>query len=393
MRRDTHTTHTMELEKILQNTATDRYGERDTRYLGLVDDMERFRQSGDPLTGLRFVLDKIPQGSSILEFGPASGYMTRYLKEQLNCEVTIVELDPECAESASKYAADCFVGSAEDVGWSEWLGDRQFDAILFCDVLEHLRSPWDTLKWTTSHLKDDGSIFCSIPNVAHHTVIAHLLENEFEYFQYGLLDITHIRFFTARSIKDMLKYCDLKAVDQGNTSLALIDKNSPDPWFFRARTPWIAELQRSMLNLPQYTIFQYVVELKKNGSCFSQKEIDICEEECFDQKTPFTESLQIMVDKLGKKNTEILTLQKNLDERTTEISTLQEEKDALNSTRSELESQLQQSRESYMTLERQWHTLYDSKGRRIWNRLIRLSAVFLILPGWRRHFRNKYSLK
>lgn len=369
----------MELEKILQYTATERYGERDTQYWELVHNMTKLRENGERLTRLYFVLDKIRKGSKVLEFGPASGYMTRYLKEQLDCDVTIVELDPQCAESASKYAAECFIGSAEEIGWSEWLGDRQFDAILFCDVLEHLRSPWDTLKWATRHLKEDGSIFCSIPNVAHHTIIAHLLENEFEYFRYGLLDITHIRFFTAHSIKDMLRYCDLAAVAEGNTRLTLIDNNSPDPSYFGASTPWVAELQRSMLKLPQYTIFQYVVELKKNASSFAQQVIDICEEGRFEQKTPFTESPQIMVDELGKKNAEILSLQ--------------EEKDALNHARSELESQLQQSRESYMTLERQWHTLYDSKGRHVWNRLIKLSAVFLILPGWRRHFRNMYSLK
>lgn len=369
----------MELEKILQNTATDRYGERDTRYLALVDQMTQLRESGERLTGLYFVLDKIPQGASILEFGPASGYMTRYLKEQLDCKVTIVELDPECAESASKYAVDCFVGSAEDSSWSDWLGDRQFDAILFCDVLEHLRSPWDTLKWSTSHLKDEGSIFCSIPNVAHHTVIAHLLENEFEYFSCGLLDITHIRFFTARSVKNMMDYCNLSVEAEGNTQLSEMDAASPYPWIAAAAIPWIAELQQELTSLPQYTIFQYVIELKKRIPGISRLELDICRDECFDYELPFSKKLRQCKEEISMKNEE--------------VDRLLGEKEAILSSLEYTEAQLELASQSCKDMEMRLNSLLQARGTHQWNRMVKFFALFLILPRWRRHFRNRNSIK
>lgn len=369
----------MELEKILKNTATDRYGERDTRYLELVYKMDQLRESGEPLTGLYFVLDKIPQGSSILEFGSASGYMTRYLKEQLDCKVTIVELDPECAESASKYAVDCFVGSAEDPSWSDWLGDRQFDVILFCDVLEHLRSPWDTLKWSTSHLTDAGSIFCSIPNVAHHTVIAHLLENEFEYFTCGLLDITHIRFFTARSVKNMVDYCNLSIEAEGNTLLSEIEASSPYPWVSAAETPWIAELQAELTSLKQYTIFQYVVELKKRIPRRSLHDLDICRDECFNYEPPFAKKIRQCEEEVSRKEEE--------------VELLLQEKEAISGSLKNTEAQFELASQSSRDMEMRLNSLLQARGTRLWNRMVKLSAAFLILPKWRRHFRNKYSLK
>lgn len=157
------------------------------------------------------ILREIKANSSILEFGPAHGRMTKYLKETLNCKISIVEIDEEAGKQASLFSELSFVGN--EVGNIEkyiWLTEltnknSKFDYIIFADVLEHLYDPWKVLSSVKPLLKDEGSVLISIPNVAHNSVIIDLLNNKFEYREFGLLDNTHIRFFTHKSLLEMVQ--------------------------------------------------------------------------------------------------------------------------------------------------------------------------------------------
>lgn len=157
----------------------------------------------------------ITHGNSleILEFGPASGYFTRYLSEEKNAVVDIAELDPDCASLASQYARDCCVGDIEAYAWKRVFTGRKYDYILFADVLEHLKNPWSLLKESTSFLKPNGKILISVPNIAHAQILASLYNNDFSYANVGILDKTHLRFFTETTFRDMILDSGLQIVD------------------------------------------------------------------------------------------------------------------------------------------------------------------------------------
>ncbi|MCE5315569.1 MAG: class I SAM-dependent methyltransferase [Armatimonadota bacterium] len=147
----------------------------------------------------QMMFDRVEPGSRVLEVGCATGYMTQAMKEDLGCEVTVVEINPELIRQAQPYAKLAVVGDIEDSAvWNE-LGSG-YDAVVFGDVLEHLKDPWDILRRSHDLLNNDGKILASIPNVAYYEVRFNLLLGRFEYTSLGILDNTHLRFFTASSV-------------------------------------------------------------------------------------------------------------------------------------------------------------------------------------------------
>lgn len=166
-------------------------------------------------SSLTYMLKNIEPGSTVLEFGPATGYMTRYLKEEMQCRVYIVEIDADAFEKASVYAEDGICGSAEDREWCDRFQNIQFDYITFADVLEHLVNPWQVLERATGLLKEDtGKVLISIPNIGHNAVLVDLINNKFEYRRTGIMDNTHLRFFTHESALEMFRKCGLHVINE-----------------------------------------------------------------------------------------------------------------------------------------------------------------------------------
>lgn len=155
--------------------------------------------------------------SAVLEFGPAAGTMTRYLKEKLDCRVYIVEMDPDAFKAASAFAEGGVCGDAMAMAWKEAFAGVRFDYVLFADILEHVHDPKALLRHAMDLLKDDGVILLSVPNIAHNAVIINLLQNKFEYRKLGLLDESHIRFFTYYSLLETLDGAGLMPVTQDAT--------------------------------------------------------------------------------------------------------------------------------------------------------------------------------
>ncbi|MDD5389288.1 MAG: class I SAM-dependent methyltransferase [Gallionellaceae bacterium] len=139
-------------------------------------------------------------GKDVLEIGCASGIQTRHLKEHLGCHVTGVEINPLAAEEARPYCESIIIGNIEELDLAAGLGDKRFDLITFVDVLEHLKDPASALRKVRTFLKDGGSIIASIPNIAHASICLELAHGRFDYQKYGLLDNTHIHFFTKKNV-------------------------------------------------------------------------------------------------------------------------------------------------------------------------------------------------
>ena len=160
----------------------------------------------DEQNALSIILKQIYKDSIVLEFGPANGRMTKYLKEVLGCTVYIVEIDKVAAQDAMKYAVDGLVGDIESYEWLEKWSGVEFDYIIFADVLEHLYNPQEVLSKTKRLLKENGKTIISVPNIGHNSVLINLYNNIFNYTPLGILDNTHIHFFAYNTLKEFCHY-------------------------------------------------------------------------------------------------------------------------------------------------------------------------------------------
>src|SRR5262249_20965582 len=140
----------------------------------------------------------------VLELGCATGYMSSVLRDQ-GCQVVAIEIDPEMAERARGYCERVIVGDLDAIDLSRELGDDRFDVVVAADVLEHLNDPSRVLSPLKPFLRPDGYLVASLPNIAHGSVRLSLLAGQFVYGQRGLLDRSHLRFFTRGSLEDLFE--------------------------------------------------------------------------------------------------------------------------------------------------------------------------------------------
>lgn len=142
----------------------------------------------------------LPQGRGlrVLELGCGEGRTGAYLKSTgLASEVVGVEFDPMSAELARTRLDEVFVGDL-DV-FDAFPGE--FDLILAADVIEHLKDPWASAARFLNHLKPGGWLVTSTPNIRYWRILWDLgVKGQWQYADSGILDRTHLRFFTRESI-------------------------------------------------------------------------------------------------------------------------------------------------------------------------------------------------
>ncbi|MBI3802798.1 MAG: glycosyltransferase [Nitrospirae bacterium] len=147
----------------------------------------------------------IEAGSTVLELGPATGYFTRYLSEILKCTVDCIEWSEEMAQCAAPYCREMWVADLDQINLYSRFKEGTYDYIIAADVLEHLRDPWRVVEMCRPLLRTGGKLLLSIPNIGHAALVGDLLKGNFEYRDEGLLDRTHLRFFTRKSVLYMLR--------------------------------------------------------------------------------------------------------------------------------------------------------------------------------------------
>ena len=163
-----------------------------------------------------------PNINALLDVGCGSGQMASELKLNKNInEVWGIEL-VETAGLKAKEKLDRVIISPVENAIDE-LPNNYFDAIIFADVLEHLIEPEEILRKIKSKLKSEGQIIASIPNVRHWSIIKQLLEGDWRYEEYGLLDRTHLRFFTKKTIIEMFSNAGLKADILGSSFVEKVE--------------------------------------------------------------------------------------------------------------------------------------------------------------------------
>ena len=158
------------------------------------------------------VVRMVGSNKRVLEAGCSSGHVSEVLKSQ-GCRVVGVEIDPLAARSAEQWLERLIIGDFEDGSVWSALSDEVFDVVVFADVLEHLKDPLATLRASTAHLAPLGTVIISVPNIAHADVKIALLKGLFPYAESGLLDQTHVHFFTRDSLLTLLHDAGLVATE------------------------------------------------------------------------------------------------------------------------------------------------------------------------------------
>lgn len=159
----------------------------------------------------------VGEDRTVLDVGCATGYLAEALTAR-GCVVSGLEVDPEAAELARPKLQTLVVADLETTPLADAFAGTSFERIVFADVLEHLQDPAAALRSALQILAPDGEIVISIPNVAHGSLRLALLEGRWTYRELGLLDRTHLRFFTLEGLVDMLASAGLTILEAWSTT-------------------------------------------------------------------------------------------------------------------------------------------------------------------------------
>ncbi len=155
------------------------------------------------------VLRREKQPVRILDAGTASGYLGKVWSRNGH-SVSGIEYDPRTAETAREHYEDFEVADIENF---EFPYRGEFDYIVFADVLEHLRDPAAVVRRCIPALKESGKLIISVPNIANWVIRLGLLFGKFDYMDRGILDRTHLRFFTMRSLRQLMSEVSCEVLD------------------------------------------------------------------------------------------------------------------------------------------------------------------------------------
>lgn len=150
---------------------------------------------------------------SVLEIGCSEGNTLMWLRDSKSIKTCRgIEILPDVAARAKEKGLDIVVADIEHDGIPF---KDQYDLVLCLDVLEHLNDPWGAMKTITESIKPGGYFIASIPNIGHISVLSDLvLHDRFDYAESGILDRTHLRFFTGTTARQLLTDGGLEVLQQ-----------------------------------------------------------------------------------------------------------------------------------------------------------------------------------
>src|SRR5215210_8161158 len=168
------------------------------------------------------IVELVGHDERVLDVGCAAGDLAGVLTER-GCKVTGIEVDPEAARRAEERCERVVAGDVETLDLGAELDGEDFDVIVFGDALEHLKDPLRTLARLKPFLRPEGYVVASIPNVAHGSVRLALMQGKFQYRSLGLLDNTHLRFFTRESIEQLFRDAGFLITELRRTTRGIFD--------------------------------------------------------------------------------------------------------------------------------------------------------------------------
>lgn len=261
------------------------------------------------------LLDWVPEGSNILDIGCATGYMCSALKEYKNCTITGIEINANMASVAKKRCDDVIEGDIQFMDIKKELGEETiFDVVLMGDILEHLTDPGSVLQKIRPFLKEKGLLLVSVPNIAHSAIIFELLQGKFPYREEGLLDYTHLRFFTKESLINML---ESKGFWVTSIERAIIPAENTE---FRCDISLFPkEIVQFIKNLPDSDTYQFIIRAVKDRKYYKEEKLRILEEANKKIKKELKE-----LKYLDEKNKKLITQLLDLNIKNTESKRIKE---------------------------------------------------------------------
>lgn len=196
-----------------------------------------------PYESHMLVYDLIKNGSKVLDVGCAEGYFAKELQKK-NCSVWGIEIDSYAAKKAKKFCKEVFVRDIDKINTLP-LKKGFFDYILLLDIIEHLKDQLSLLKFIQLYLKKGGSIIISTPNIAFISIRLGLLTGHFDYQKMGIMDKTHLHFYTKTSLQEIIKNSGLVVdkidVASGFSQITLCGKylnHIPKYWQYNITKLW-----------------------------------------------------------------------------------------------------------------------------------------------------------
>lgn len=202
------------------------------------------------------VMHLVGLSKRVLEIGCGPGSITKILAQQGQCRVTGLELDPEAIKKVAPYCETIMQADLNSAEWPRLLdGVERFDVVVAADVLEHLYDPWVTLKHMISFINPNGYLVVSLPHVGHAAVVSCLINSDFEYRDWGLLDSTHIRFFGLKNIETLFAQAGLKIVE-----VKYVIKPPEETEFAAGWSKLSPSMRAALMNTPHSEVYQVVIK-------------------------------------------------------------------------------------------------------------------------------------
>lgn len=232
------------------------------------------------------IINRIPFGSTVLDVGCACGDLGVYLSKNKNCEMYGLEYNKESINIAKKTFSYREIEEIDLNRFEKLQGilNRKYDIIVFGDILEHLLNPKDTIKKILHYLSANGKIIISIPNICHISIIRQLLNNNFHYMDYGILDKTHVRFFTFKSMAEIISDLGLEIISSskiiygksGLHSQKYFTTEYDDILYLQNMNPHINVLQYVFDAAPRKFKYSKLLDINiSNLNKFSPDELDL----------------------------------------------------------------------------------------------------------------------
>jgi 2-polyprenyl-3-methyl-5-hydroxy-6-metoxy-1,4-benzoquinol methylase len=206
------------------------------------------------------IIDKTNiQDFCVLDIGCGSGAIGQYLKERGLSDIHAVETDSKARDAVR----DIYKSIHEDLTFYQ---NQKFDLILLLDVLEHLLEPSIFLKKVFEIVKPGGVVLISLPNVAHWSVRFSLLFGNFNYTERGILDRTHLHFFTRKTALALVNKISQTEICESNSSIEPIELLLPT-WLYRNKIyEFFSKLRIFIARVcPGLFAFQHLIYAKKIG--------------------------------------------------------------------------------------------------------------------------------
>jgi methionine biosynthesis protein MetW len=205
----------------------------------------------DPAEAAGMIAAVIQPKATVLDVGCGTGSVSKILMETRGVQLLGIEPDPHRVAVARSRGINAMQGFFDEKT-VENLG--KFDVVVFADVLEHLPDPGAALRLAHQVLKPDGAVVASIPNIAHWSVRLDLLCGRFDYQPYGIMDATHLRWFTEKSVRALFETTGYQIESIRHTAGVLLPAYYEYfPWRYfrprRYRKPVVRFLARTMPRL------------------------------------------------------------------------------------------------------------------------------------------------